>query len=192
MWRYIYHGASLKIARLCFGRARLARVPVSLRGEWPRRSRVRSSLLSGWLLLLTLAAPVFAVDVTEDPLERQVHDIARDLRCTVCQNQPVSESNADTARDMRAIIREQVQAGKSRDEIVKYFVDRYGNYVLMDPPKQGSGAIVWAGPLALIVIVGISGAVFLRRRLRPSMPPTPPLSKEDAALVRAARKQDKS
>ena len=140
-------------------------------------------------LFLLVAMPVLATQVTEDPLERQVLDIAKDLRCTVCQNQPVAESNADLARDMRAIIREQVQAGKSRDEIVAYFVDRYGDYVLMNPPKRGSGAIVWAGPLALIVVVGVSGFVFLRRRLRPSMPPTPPLSKEDAERVRSARKR---
>jgi cytochrome c-type biogenesis protein CcmH len=143
-------------------------------------------------LFLLVAMPAFATQVTEDPLERQVLDIAKDLRCTVCQNQPVAESNADLARDMRAIIREQVQAGKSRDEIVAYFVDRYGDYVLMNPPKRGSGAIVWAGPLALLVVVGVSGFVFLRRRLRPSMPPTPPLSKEDAERVRSARKQSKS
>jgi len=140
-------------------------------------------------LFLLVAMPVLATQVTEDPLERQVLDIAKDLRCTVCQNQPVAESNADLARDMRAIIREQVQAGKSRDEIVKYFVDRYGDYVLMNPPKRGSGAIVWAGPLALIIVVGVSGFVFLRRRLRPTMPPTPPLSKEDAERVRSARKR---
>jgi cytochrome c-type biogenesis protein CcmH len=145
-----------------------------------------------FLLFLCVAVPIFATEVTEDPLERQVLDIAKDLRCTVCQNQPVSESNADLAHDMRAIIREQLQAGKSRDEIIEYFVDRYGNYVLMNPPKRGTGAIVWAGPLALIVVVGLSGFVFLRRRLRPSMPPTPPLSKEDAELVRRARKQGKA
>ncbi len=143
-------------------------------------------------LILLLALPAFASQVTEDPLERQVLDIAKDLRCTVCQNQPVSESNADLARDMRAIIREQVQAGKSRDEIVKYFVDRYGDYVLMNPPKSGPGTIVWMGPLALIFIVGLSGFVFLRRRLRPSLPPVPPLSEEDAERVRAARKIDKA
>src|SRR3989344_4269765 len=121
-------------------------------------------------LFLLAAMPVFATQVTEDPLERQGLDIAKDLRCTVCQNQPVSESNADLARDMRAIIREQIQAGKSRDEIVKYFVDRYGDYVLMNPPKSGPGTIVWLGPLALIVVVGLSGFVFLRRPLRPSLP----------------------
>jgi cytochrome c-type biogenesis protein CcmH len=130
--------------------------------------------------------------VTEDPLERQVLDIAKDLRCAVCQNQPVAESNSDLARDMRVIIREQIQAGKSRDEIMTYFVDRYGDYVLMKPPTRGSGTIVWLAPLVLIVVVGVSGLVFLRRRLRPSMPPPPALSKEDAAQVRAARKQGSS
>ena len=143
-------------------------------------------------LILLLALPVFAAQVEEDPIERQVLDIAKDLRCTVCQNQPVSESNADLARDMRDIIREQVKAGKSRDEIIRYFVDRYGNYVLMNPPKSGPGAIVWVGPLALIAVVGLSGFVFLRRRLRPSLPPVPPLSKDDAERVRAARKAGKA
>ncbi len=149
-----------------------------------------SVFICGFMLLFSFT--VLAEQVTEDPLERQVLDIAKDLRCAVCQNQPVAESNSDLARDMRVIIREQIQAGKSRDEIVKYFVDRYGDYVLMNPPKRGSGAIVWAGPLALIVVVGVSGFVFLRRRLRPSMPPTPSLSKEDAERVRSARKLNKT
>ena len=142
-----------------------------------------------FLFLLALAAvPVFATQVTEDPLERQVLDIAKDLRCTVCQNQPVSESNADLAHDMRAIIREQLQAGKSRDEIVKYFVDRYGDYVLMKPPKQGAGEVVWLAPVVLLVLIGVSGFLYLRHRLRPSLPPPPALSKEEAERVRAARR----
>ncbi len=116
-------------------------------------------------------------------------DIAKDLRCAVCQNQPISESNADLARDMRDIVREQIQAGKSREEIMNYFVERYGDYVLMNPPKHGPGAIVWLAPLALLLVVGVSGFVFLRNRLKPTLPPAPKLSKEDAALVRAARKQ---
>ena len=125
----------------------------------------------------------------EDPLERQMLDIAKDLRCAVCQNQPISESNADLARDMRDIVREQIQAGKSREEIMNYFVERYGDYVLMNPPKRGPGAIVWLAPLALLLVVGVSGFVFLRNRLKPTLPAAPKLSKEDAALVRAARKQ---
>jgi cytochrome c-type biogenesis protein CcmH len=130
--------------------------------------------------------------VTEDPLERQVLDIGKDLRCAVCQNQPISESNADLARDMRDIIREQVQAGKSREEIINYFVERYGDYVLMNPPVRGPGAVVWLAPVALLLVVGISGFVFLRHRRRETLPPTPKLSREDAALVRTARKQNRT
>ncbi|MGE5242343.1 MAG: cytochrome c-type biogenesis protein CcmH [Bacteroidota bacterium] len=142
-----------------------------------------------FLLLLVVALPVFAAEVTEDPVERQMLDIAKDLRCTVCQNQPVSESNADLAHDMRQIIREQIKAGKSRQEIIQYFVDRYGDYVLMKPPKQGAGEVVWLAPVVLLALVGVSGFFYLRHRLRPSLPPPPKLSREDAARVREARKQ---
>lgn len=140
-------------------------------------------------LIFILALPVLAAPVTEDPLERQVLDIAKDLRCAVCQNQPISESNAELARDMRQIVREQIQAGKSREEIINYFVERYGDYVLLNPPTRGPGAVVWMAPLVLVLVIGVSAFVFLRRRLRPSLPPPPPLSKEDVARVRAARKQ---
>jgi cytochrome c-type biogenesis protein CcmH len=144
------------------------------------------------LLLFIVALPVFAAEVTEDPVERQMLDIAKDLRCTVCQNQPVSESNADLAHDMRQIIREQIKAGKSRQEIIQYFVDRYGDYVLMKPPRSGAGEVVWLAPVVLLVIVGVSGFLYLRHRLRPSLPPPPKLSKEDAARVRAARKESQA
>lgn len=143
-------------------------------------------------LVFLVAMPVFAAQVTEDPLERQMLDIAKDLRCAVCQNQPVAESNAELARDMRQIIREQIKAGKSREEIIKYFVDRYGDYVLMNPPKRGPGEVVWLAPVALLLVVGVSGFIFLRRRLRPSLPPPPELSKEDSARVQVARKQSQS
>ena len=143
-------------------------------------------------LVFLAAMPVFAAQVTEDPLERQMLDIAKDLRCAVCQNQPVAESNAELARDMRQIIREQIKAGKSREEIIKYFVDRYGDYVLMNPPKRGPGEVVWLAPVALLLVVGISGFIFLRRRLRPSLPPPPELSKEDSTRVQVARKQSES
>lgn len=142
--------------------------------------------LLAWLIVL----PVLAAPVTEDPLERQMLDIAKDLRCAVCQNQPISESNADLARDMRRIVREQVVAGKSREEIMNYFVERYGDYVLLNPPKHGPGAVIWLTPIALLLLVGVSGFVFLRNRLRPTLPSAPKLSKDDAALVRAARKQE--
>lgn len=141
-----------------------------------------STLIGG---TAALAAPV-----TEDPLDRQVLEVAKDLRCTVCQNQPVAESNADLARDMRAVIREQLQAGKSRDEILDYFVARYGDYVLLKPPYQGPGLVVWALPALFAAVLAISAFVYLARRKRVSSPPTPALAPEDLARVRAARKED--
>jgi cytochrome c-type biogenesis protein CcmH len=143
-----------------------------------------------YLLLLLFAAPLSAAPVTEDPLERRTLDIARDLRCAVCQNQPISESDADLARDMRAIIREQLAAGKSRDEIVDYFVARYGDYVLMKPPYRGAGAIVWIGPLLILIVLGASGFLYVRHRRAATPTPPPVLSEFDRARVRAARRAD--
>ena len=139
------------------------------------------------LILSVLAAPVFAAEVQEDPLERRVLDIAKDLRCAVCQNQPISESNADLARDMRQIIREQLQAGKTRDEIIGYFVARYGDYVLLKPPRDGPGTVIWMMPLILVAILALSAAAYLWRRLHTPLPPSPVLSQADAERVRRAR-----
>lgn len=144
------------------------------------------------LLLLTLvASPIFAAAVTEDPLERRMLDIAKDLRCAVCQNQPVSESNADLARDMRAIILEQLKAGRSRGEIVDYFVARYGDFVLLKPPYRGAGFPLWLMPVALLAILAIAAFFYIRRRLRVAPPPAPPLSSQDRARVQAARNIDR-
>jgi cytochrome c-type biogenesis protein CcmH len=128
--------------------------------------------------------------VAEDPLERQMLEIAKELRCAVCQNQPISESNAELARDMREIVREQLKAGKTREEIIAYFVERYGNYVLLKPPYRGAGAAVWIMPFLLLGIIGVTGFLYLRRRLGALLPPPPPLSEQDAARVRALRRQE--
>jgi cytochrome c-type biogenesis protein CcmH len=146
----------------------------------------------GILSCIFFSLSVAAAPVSEDPLERQVLEIAKELRCAVCQNQPISESNSDLARDMRKIIREQLQAGKPREEIVQYFVDRYGNYVLMKPPVRGPGALLWGLPLLIAAVLAVSAFVYLRQRRRVAAPDAPKLSKQDAALVDAARRQDKS
>ncbi len=144
------------------------------------------TVLFGLLLLLV---PAFAAQVIEDPLERAMLAIAQDLRCAVCQNQAISESEADLARDMRQIIREQLAAGKSRQEILDYFVVRYGDYVLMKPPYRGAGSLVWLGPVALIALLAIPAFVYLRRRVRVSLSPPSPLSPEDAARVAEAKRK---
>ena len=117
-------------------------------------------------------------------------EIAGDLRCTVCQNQPVAESNADLARDMRAVIREQLVAGRSRQEIMDYFVERYGDYVLLKPPYVRSGTVLWLAPPALLLLLAGLALYFIRRHThQPTPPPAAPLSPEDQARIRAARKK---
>jgi cytochrome c-type biogenesis protein CcmH len=142
------------------------------------------------MLGLTFALAAGAAQVAEDPIERQMLEIAKELRCAVCQNQPISESNADLARDMRNIIREQIKAGKSRPEIMQYFVDRYGNYVLMKPPVQGPGTPLWLLPALMAGILGVSAFLYLKHRRREALPPPPKLSKQDLARVQAARRSD--
>ena len=147
----------------------------------------RARLVFALCLSLLGVGNVSAASVAEDPIEREMLSIAKDLRCTVCQNQPVAESNADLARDMREIIRDQLQAGKSRAEIVDYFVARDGPYVLMQPRCDPLGAILWVAPLLMLAGVGAVAFTYLRARTRPHSAPTPILSAEDAARVRAER-----
>lgn len=138
------------------------------------------------VMLMLMPLGLMAAEVTEDPLERRMLRIAKELRCTVCQNQPVSESNSDLARDMRAIINEQIKAGKSDAEIKQYFVDRYGNYVLMKPPLDMTGSFIWLTPLVIFVVLAAGGMIFLRNRHRePKAVAT--LSEADQARIRAAR-----
>ena len=119
------------------------------------------------LMALLLLAPLAQADVVgEDPQQRQILEIAEKLRCAVCQNQSVAESNAELAQDMRRLIGEQLAAGRSEAEIVDYFRARYGDFVLMRPPRQGSGAPLWWAPLVILALAGVGAFVYLRRRLR--------------------------
>jgi cytochrome c-type biogenesis protein CcmH len=119
------------------------------------------------LMALLLLAPLARADVVgEDPQQRQMLEIAEKLRCAVCQNQSVAESNAELAQDMRRLIGEQLAAGRSEAEIVDYFRARYGDFVLMRPPRQGSGAPLWWAPLVILALAGGGAFVYLRRRLR--------------------------
>lgn len=139
---------------------------------------------------VAVAADNAAIVVQENPMDRAVLDIAKDLRCAVCQNQSVAESNADLAQDMRRLIREQLVAGKSRDDIVNYFVARYGDYVLMKPPADREGLPLWLAPPLVLAALIVLGWRFLRRRTHlPRSPTPPPLDADDQARIRAARDQ---
>lgn len=190
MRRYLMYSI---LGALIFGApAFAADVATGSRGEALSETGAKSpeSGVSRRLMVSDATSPLAARTVTEDPLERQTLDIAKDLRCTVCQNQPVSESNSDLARDMRAIIREQLQAGKTRDEIVEYFVTRYGDYVLLKPPFHERGLFLWIGPLLLLIAAGGFAWYFIRRRAATPAAPAPVLSPQDLARIDAARREN--
>jgi len=120
-----------------------------------------------FLLLAATASWAFAkeaVPVAADPaLERRVMTLASELRCLVCQNQTLADSNAPLAEDLRNQVREKMRQGTSDSEIVDYMVARYGDFVLYRPPLKLTTALLWFGPLLLLA----SGfAVLLRRVLR--------------------------
>jgi cytochrome c-type biogenesis protein CcmH len=121
---------------------------------------------------------------TPSDLDDRVREIASDLRCVVCQNLSVADSPSDLAKEMRSLVRELVQQGKSREEIEAYFVSRYGEFVLLSPPKHGFNLLVWVLPF-LAVGVG-AGVVYLVARRWTEATPTshPPADPAYAERVR--------
>ena len=127
-----------------------------------------------------------------DPVAHQrVVEVSEQLRCLVCQNQSIAESNAELAVDLRNQVIEQVKAGKTNKEIVDYMVERYGDFVLYKPPFKASTMVLWLGPVALFV-VGL-GAFFvkLRRRKSTLSAAQQPLTSEEKAMARRMLNADK-
>ena len=119
------------------------------------------------LALLWLAiVPALAQEaqLADPKLEQRARDLSREIRCVVCQSQSIAESDADIAKEVRAIVREQIAAGRSNGEIKDYLVARYGDFVLFDPPFRASTYVLWIGPFAVLVFAAIGVAVFFRRR----------------------------
>ncbi|MBF0621084.1 MAG: cytochrome c-type biogenesis protein CcmH [Magnetococcales bacterium] len=119
-----------------------------------------------WLLLFTLMGvtlPTLAAERAEDPNEAQVREIAQGLRCTVCQSQSLYESNSDLAQDMVSVIRDKVAEGQSSEAINKYFFDRYGDYIYMEPVKSGANLVLWLGPFVGLLAGGLGLFVAVRR-----------------------------
>ena len=113
-----------------------------------------------FLLILAAAAAVALADPAE---EARAQALEREIRCVVCQNEPIAQSTADIAADMRALVRERVEAGESDAQIRSFFRQRYGDFVLLRPPLDARTWALWAAPLALIG-AGLWGVWSLRRR----------------------------
>lgn len=124
-------------------------------------------LLAALIAAAALAGPAFAVDPREklaDPaLESRARALSAELRCVVCQNQSIDESDADLARDLRTVIRARIVAGDNDQDVLDYVVARYGDFVLLRPPFKGATVILWLGPL-LFAAAGLAGIVFYYRR----------------------------
>lgn len=116
--------------------------------------------------------------LADSALEARARALSKELRCVVCQNQSIDDSDAPLARDLRTVLRERLQAGDSDAEARDYIVQRYGNFVLLKPPVEAATLPLWLGPAALLIVGGVRAALMLsKRRL---LPETEPLTDAEA------------
>ncbi len=140
------------------------------------------------LSVLALAVWTAAAQSGKPVSEDVVHEVATQLRCVVCQNLSVADSPSEMAGQMRAIIRERLAAGESPAEVQRYFVERYGEWILLSPPRRGFNLLVWLLPL-VAVLVGLAVTVALVWRWTHRRPGvrTPPVA-IDAAMSERIRR----
>lgn len=122
------------------------------------------------LSLLIVSLPAFAID-TQGPLptpqlEQRYENLVHQLRCLVCQNETIADSNASLAANLRGQVREQLIAGKSDEEIKQYMVHRYGDFVLFKPPVQPNTWLLWGGPFLILLFGGFVVALVIRSKTR--------------------------
>jgi cytochrome c-type biogenesis protein CcmH len=129
-----------------------------------------------------ITGAVGAVERTEPVEESRVRAVASGLRCAVCQNQSVYESNSDLAKDMLRIIREKVRNNESDTQIRTYFRDRYGDYVYLEPTREGGNYLLWVAPFLALLGGSVWLGLFLKRKTRPSAPGTTPIAGDDGLL----------
>jgi cytochrome c-type biogenesis protein CcmH len=150
-------------------------------------SRLGPRLLESLFLLgaaVSLATAQPATPVSQDA----VHEVAAQLRCVVCQNLSVADSPSEMASQMRAIIRERLTAGERPAEVRQYFVDRYGEWILLSPPPRGFNLLVWLFPLAAVV-VGLAIVTLLVRRWTRRRDGRPPPVDVDPAMSERIRRE---
>lgn len=144
-------------------------------------------------LALGLSEPTFAVVPSEqlrDPvLEARARIISQQLRCVVCQNQSIDDSDASLAHDLRVIVRERLSAGASDKQTIQYLVDRYGSYVLLKPPVETATYALWFGPALFLLLGGLGAWAYVGRRGHGTDDFA--LNEEEAARVEALLRGDR-
>jgi cytochrome c-type biogenesis protein CcmH len=148
----------------------------------------------GWIvvgvtiLLLCLSSIAHAVEPDEklaDPaLEARARALTAELRCVVCQNQSVDDSDAPLAKDIRVLVRERIMAGDTDDEVIHYIVARYGRFVLLKPPLSGDTVLLWFGPGVMLVLGLALAYLYVRRLNRAPLAPQPLSPAEEDAVKR--------
>ncbi|MCC5955366.1 MAG: cytochrome c-type biogenesis protein CcmH [Natronohydrobacter sp.] len=144
-------------------------------------------------LAISFASPVLAVqpdEILDDPvLESRARDISSGLRCLVCRNESIDESNAELARDMRLLVRERLVEGDSNSEVLDFIVERYGEYVLLRPTTEGANMLLWIAAPVMFVIALLSAGLYLRQRANAPEPGKDRLSPEEEARLRELLKE---
>jgi cytochrome c-type biogenesis protein CcmH len=131
-------------------------------------------VLAAVAAVLLLSAPTArAQQPSRSVDDAQVYEIASELRCVVCQNLSVADSPSEMAGQMRALVRERLAAGETPAQVRQYFVTRYGDWILLSPPRRGFTLLVWVAPL-VAVLVGVGVLALLLRRWTRRRPPAPP------------------
>ena len=142
---------------------------------------MKAILLSAMIGLA--AASALAVEPGErlaDPvLEARARAISGDLRCLVCQNQSIDDSNADLAHDLRVLIRERLSAGDSDAQVLQFMVRRYGDFILLRPPVKPDTYLLWFGPFAVLALGALGAALYLRRSRTAPQQAQAPLSPDE-------------
>jgi cytochrome c-type biogenesis protein CcmH len=140
-----------------------------------------------WMLLIAPAAhAVLPQERLEDPaLEARAREISREVRCQVCQNQSIDDSNAPLAADLRRVVRDRLKAGDTEAQVFTYLTQRYGDYVLLRPPLRTDTLILWFGPAGVLLIAAAALAIGIRRRraATAAAPLAPDEEKRLAALL---------
>lgn len=147
------------------------------------------ALFAAFLLLVTV--PVLGVAVDEKPLEDPVKEaqaraLMKEIRCLVCQNQSIEDSNADLAKDLRKLVRERIALGDTPDNVRAYLVDRYGDWVLLEPPVNQMTYLLWGSPFLFLLLVGVAVATSKKRAA------SAPLSEAEQARLAEIMKREEN
>lgn len=156
------------------------------------RLKLAQNICRAAALILALTMPALAVqpdEVLKDPaLERRARDISAGLRCLICQNQSIDDSDAPLAKDLRVLVRERLKAGESDEQVREFIVRRYGEFVLLKPTFGLHTTLLWLGP-ALLLLTGAAGLALAARRRRAANA-SHALSPEERAALDAVLSRD--